>query len=456
MFVGTQIFPLEVFEKGAGALLDEMRELSRVNTAMVFFQTLSGDMYRQRGDAAGGNSQAGTAGPKVLWVRSDRSHFACTPLGYPPDEPSEYDGRDVVDELIEAAQSRNMTIFARSLEPFMITRRLAGLSATAEVDVIGRLGDNPCFNNADYRNFILATYEDLIVEHPKLGGIKYGQERGGPLHAALRGEAPTCFCEVCSDLLTRRGYDPDKARRGYDALLELGRAAADGADRPADGWMASILRTFMRQPDMLAHNQLWMDSRESHRKRIFGLARTLNPGLRVGWHMDHHWCWDLLGRACIDFADMPDYSDWLSIALYFDAAGKRMAGHFTRGVAAPLLGDLPRDMALEVYRHMVGQDPDAEPDLEAMRAGAPLSADHVGREVKRAVDRVAGRCDVYARVGFDLPMYDNATKPEQVADAVRAALRAGADGLFVAREWGEAKEENLAAVGRVVDEWTKR
>jgi hypothetical protein len=69
------------------------------------------------------------------------------------------------------------------------------------------------------RNFMLATYEDLVVEHPKLGGIKYGQERGGPLHAALRGESPTCFCEVCRDLLARRGYDPDKARRGYEALV---------------------------------------------------------------------------------------------------------------------------------------------------------------------------------------------------------------------------------------------
>jgi hypothetical protein len=454
MFVGTQVFPEEVFERGAGELLDEARQLSRVNTAMVFFHTLNIDMYRQRGQAAAGESQAGRAGEKVLWVRSDEAHYQGTPLRYPPAESSVYDGRDAVDELLEAAGSRGMAVYARSLEPYMITRRIAGLSATAEIDLDERLAGHPCFHHPDYRNFVLATYEDLIVQHPRLAGIKFGQERGGPLHAALRGEAPTCFCDRCRALLTERGYDVTKARAGYRAIRELGLSADRGADRPPDGWMACILRAFMRHPDMLAHNQLWYDARESHRKQIFGLARTLSPSLRVGWHIDHHWCWDLLGRACIDFADMPAYTDWLSLALYFDAAGKRMAGHVRRGIASPLLGDLPTDLALDVYRHMVGQDPSKEPALEAMEDQAPLSADHVYAETKRAVDRVAGRCDVYARVGFDLPMYECNTTPEQVADAVRSALRAGADGLFVAREFGEAKRDNLAAVGRVVDEWT--
>ncbi len=441
-----------VYERDAGEILDEMRDLSRVNTVMVFFQDFG--MYKERDLVERRVEPAGRSGEKVLHVRSDESHFAQTTLRYPPQEADPNDGRDVLDELIAAAEPRGMKVYARSLEPYMTTRRNAPFIKLSEWDDEGRLTGHPCFNHPDYRNYILATYEDLIVQHPQLAGIKFGQERSGPLHDALRGGPAKCFCDYCRALLKERGYSVEKSKDGFRYLQEIGRNAAEGKPRPSDGWMASMLRIFFRYPDMLAHTQLWHDSRESHRKLIYGLVKTLNPHIRVGWHIDHHWCWDLLGRAAIDYADMPAYSDWLSLALYFDsAAGQRMAGHFSRGFATPFLGDLPWDLALDVYRHFVGQDPEKEPNYKQMVNGAPLSADHVYRETKRAVERVNGRCDVYARVGFDLPMYPQVSTPKMVADATRAALEAGADGLFVAREFPEARRENLAAMGEVIDEW---
>ncbi len=448
-FVGTTIGPEYILSEGVETVLDRMQSLAHIQTVLVYFNTMASFMYKP----AYQNGTATVGEERVVWTRSDPACFESTSLKYPDDAQAPFAGRDVIDEIAAVAEPRGMQVYARSLEPYRTNRLVRGLNRFSEIDGNGVPNGHACFNQPDYRDFVLAQYEDVIVNHPQLAGIKYGQERGGPLVAALGGGEPFCFCDGCRALLQERGYDPEKARRGLQAIAALAREARDGAPRPPDGWLASVFRILMRNPDALAQNQLWYDSRERHRKEIYGLAKALRPSLRVGWHIDHHWCWDLFGRASIDFAEMPAYSDWLSLALYFDCAGKRMHGHYTGSMRSLLLGDLPEPMALEAFRHFVGQDPEKEPPLEAMADEAPLSPDHVYRETRRAVQRVDGRCDIYARIGFNLPLYERQdTRPEAVKAVTNAAIDAGADGLWVAREFDEAPEANIAAVGEVLRE----
>lgn len=440
--------PPYVFDNGAEDVFADMKDRARINAALIFPSNIVGYQYRRK------HEQHAESGKTIdeIFVRTDPKYYEGTPYCLKPMEESAYSGRDVLDEAIDAGGKHGIDIYARILEAYRITDYNASLEAVAEVNQGDKPVDCPCFNHPDYLNYVLANWEDTLRLHPGLKGLKYGQERGSPMGAALAGEETSCFCEYCQRKARERfHFDLDRARSGWRALIELGEAAANHETRPADGWLASILRIWMRYPEVLAHHRMWLESREDHRRAIYELGKSINPELQIGWHIDHHWCWDLMGRAALDFADMTPHSDWLSIALYFDAAGPRMAGHFSRGPGRCFLGDLPKDLGLEAYRHFVGQNPAVEPSLEAMTQDAPLSAEHVYAETKRAVDRVNGQAKVYARVGFDLPMHNTKTTPEQVERAITRALDAGPDGLFLTREYHEVAPENLAAARRAID-----
>jgi len=451
MFVGTQMMSVPVLEKGAEATLDEMRELTPINTVLAWAHTISALMYRKDH-----TTDERTGKPiDELHSRIDPQYYEGTLMTPQPLEDSAFAGRDILDELIAAGEPRGVDIYARILECYRLIDYNKELSPTAQCNQDDEPNEQPCFNHPEYLRWVLADWENVIRLHPGLKGLKYGQERGGPLMSALRGEDAACFCEHCQQKARDEyHFDLNRARPGWRKLKALGQAAANGEPRPADGWMASVLRIFMRWPEVLAHHRMWQESREDHRRAIYKLGKSINPDLQIGWHIDHHWCWDLFGRAALDFADMTPHSDWLSIALYFDAAGPRMAGHFSGGAGPCFLGDLPEEQGLEVYRRFAGQDPAQEPSLAEMREGAPLSAEHVYAETKRAVARAGGKSKVYARVGFDLPNYQRVLEPADVELAVKRALEAGADGVFLTREYHEVRRENLIAAAKAIRDFT--
>ncbi|MFP4380508.1 MAG: hypothetical protein ACLFUS_08395 [Candidatus Sumerlaeia bacterium] len=451
MFIGTTAMSAELMQTGVEVAFDEMQEIAGINSVLIFAHDCAAYMYRRKHNI----DEASGKVIDEIHVRTDPSYYEGLPYQIKRMEDSAFGDRDVLDDAIAAAESRNMDIYARILEAFTITDYTEGLHKVEEVDEEGNPTNKPCLNHPDYLRFVLAEWEDVIRLHPGLKGIKYGQERGGPLGEVLNGGTAQCFCEHCQKKAKDQyGFDLDRTRPGWKALKELAQSALDGEARPADGWMASVLRIWMRYPEILAHTRMWQESREDHRREIYKLGKSINPELEIGWHIDHHWCWSLFGRAALDFADMAPHSDWLSIALYFDAAGRRMAGHFDGGIAHCFLGDLPKDMALDVYRYFAGQNPEKEPSLEAMKNEAPLSADHVYAETKRAVDRVKGKCKIYPRVGFDLPMYNCGTTSKQVEEAVTAALKAGPDGIFLTREYFEVDKDHLRAAAKAIQAFT--
>lgn len=450
MLVGTQVLPETVFQRGVAPLLDEFQELAGINTVLVFFHTLNLLMYKPlylKGAASL------CSGDQAVWVRTSDKAFARTSLRYPAPGAGPWEGRDVIDELLEEASSRGMQIYARALEPFMVNNLIPGLLEKSEINLDGLLSGYPCLRDEDYTAFTLATFEDVVVEHPGLGGIKYGQERASPIVIALSGGVPGCFCSRCNAALKEAGYDPSRATEGYRALRALVKRANVKAKRPSDGWFASLMRIFFRYPDMLAHHRLWYDAREEHRRLIYKQTKEIQPSIQVGWHIDHHWSWDLFGRAALDFSELAGHSDFLSLALYFDRAGVRMANHFRDVMQNVVLGDVGANLAMRVFRSWIGQDPMQEPGLVEMEGGAPLSPDHIRAEVERAVDRAAGRMEIYPRVGFDFPQPGLRVLPRQVRAAFHAALNAGADGILFPREYGEASADNLKAAGQAVRSW---
>jgi hypothetical protein len=66
-----------------------------------------------------------------------------------------------------------------------------------------------CFNNPNYRNWLLAIVEDWSRSHP-IDGIMWGSERQGAFSNALSAShgrsdpnRVTCFCQFCQEKRSR-------------------------------------------------------------------------------------------------------------------------------------------------------------------------------------------------------------------------------------------------------------
>jgi hypothetical protein len=107
--------------------------------------------------------------------------------------------------------------------------------------------------------------------------------------------------------------------------------------------------------------------------------------------------------------------------------------------------------SLQILYSVLGLDPKAEPPLEQLdRTG--FSPDYVFRETRRCVAGVAGKCQVYAGIGFDVPFNDQhyPSSPEKVYESTVKAIEAGAGGVLASRDYAEMRLANLRAFGKAM------
>ena len=450
MFIGTPVLPEILYERGIEASLDAMQELCGINTVMTFTHDHVFRQYRK-----GFVPKTDHEGDDLtnVWVKTNPKHYADPELqGLTPN--TEYADRDILDELEAAAKPRNMKVYGRILEPYVITGAIPGFEEFAEIDAYGEKGRNVCFNHPGYMGYWDSVVADLVNTHPGMDGFKFGQERGAPMLAALGKDTPgTCFCKHCLKLAKERELNVEKARKGMIALQEFGNRINAG-EKPVDGNFVSFLRILTHYPDVLGWEQFWVDSRSDQRKRMYKLIKKINENVQVGWHIDHGMTWDIFFRATWDYSKMGPHSDWLSVAVYFDSMGRRSMGHYDRNYKDILFGDASEEHSYPMYLSMLGYDPEMEPPLQQHREhDTSFSSDYVYRECRRAVQAVNGAAKVYARPGFDMPGYDCNVTPEEVYQAVTKALDAGVDGLWVGREWDELKPANAQAFGNAIRDY---
>ena len=168
-----------------------------------------------------------------------------------------------------------------------------------------------------------SVIEDLIVSHPNLHGFKFGQERGGPFFESLKDNPATCFCEHCQKKAKKAGIDVEEARKGFNAMREYARAAHEGK-KPINGFFTTFLQILAEYPAVFKYEKFNKASREAQRQRMFYQIKKLNPDVQVGWHIDHSMSWSLGMKAFWEYDEMHEYSDWLSIALYFGSSGSQI------------------------------------------------------------------------------------------------------------------------------------
>jgi hypothetical protein len=283
----------------------------------------------------------------------------------------------------------------------------------------------------------------------------WGSERQGGFFNALGAfahgsdadpGAATCFCGFCLARAKREGIDADRARQGFIELEKYVRAGRVGK-RPTDGYFVQFFRLMLNYPELLAWESMWERSREDLQSQIYQLVKSIKPQIPVGWHIWHNVTFSPFHRAEIDYARFAKFSDYLKPVLYNNCAGERMHA-FVEGMTQNVFGDFSHSEALQTLYRM--QNFDEAPLDKLLKTG--FSADYVGRETRRAIER-SGGIATWPGIDIDVPVPGGAhCTPDSVKQAVKAAFNAGAPGVLLSRNLREMNLANLAGAGAALDE----
>ena len=186
----------------------------------------------------------------------------------------------------------------------------------------------------------------------------------------------------------RRGINVARAQKGYRELIEWNRSVA-GGEHLEDGVFVTFWRLLLEYPEILAWQRLWTDGAEQFMKMIYGNAKAVRPDIQIGWHLYHNFSLSPFCRASSDYARWAEFSDFLKVVVYNATGGARMKAWVERSCRA-LLADSAPETVYPFLLDMMGYKEVALGDL----ISKGLSADYVEREVRRAVNGVAGACAV--------------------------------------------------------------
>jgi len=468
--VGFQVEVTYLLQYGIARFLDDVQERASVNTLM-----LHGNPF------------------EASWAGLDRAsnpvgNFATAHPQYYRDikmkpqalGPGDLNLPDAMQKITAETKKRGVKIIPWMEEDNRARPLIKGMDELYEVDLYGRRTTahpgGPCLNNPYFRNLIAGEVEDFIRSYD-VDGMQRGTERQGPLsnalgawhHGAKSDPGHTsCFCEYCAAKAAKQGIDIARVKKAFLALEPYIRDGRAGK-RPLDGYYVEFWRILLRNPELLTWQTLWSDSMREMQREFSAKAKSIKPGIPVGYHIWQNISFNPIYRAEQDYRPYTEFADFLKPALYDNPAGERMTS-FVDSLTQNVFGDLSRQQMLDFeysvmdlkeksYAELIGRP---EADYQAQLREQPIngtprgpfqrfSSDYVYRETKRAVDGVAGtKTQICAGLGIDVQ--DKNSTPESVRDAVQAVFKAGGSGLVLSTSHAAMRPENLSAVGATLRE----
>lgn len=465
--VGIQVGAVSFVDEGVESVLDGFQRNANVNALFIasftYGRGIAGRQVPGQPLPDHGKQEYDTDFYGGNFARTHEQYYAHTSLKKidAPDHP----GFDVLASVLPQAHSRHMKAYCWYEDVFR--RDLEGIDRLQEVTLSGKKASTLCFHNPEVQAFWRALTEDYVRSYP-VDGLMWGSERQGPfgdaigaMHGGARSNPleVTCFCDFCRGEAKSRGIDVQRAVEGYTKLASLVRASR-AASRPADGYFVSFWRLLVKYPEILAWEKLWNDGQQSTYANIYRLAKSIRPDIAVGWHIWHNNSFSPFYRAEQDYADFRQYSDFLKVVMYNNCGGPRL-GSYISSVSRTLFGDFSPEEVLDLtYKLQKYREADL---AELPRRG--LSAGYVEQETQRAVTgvsspsaesasaaKIPGATKIWPGIDIDIPTGpdEKKTEPQDVRDAVRAALRAGADGVILSRKYSEMRLANLLAAGEAL------
>jgi len=450
--MGIQVGAVSFVDEGIEKVLDTFQNDAAINTLFIATFTYGrGIAGRQVPGQPLPDHGAQTYDTGTFYGGSytavDPKYFADTP--FKSFRAPDLGNFDVLAEVIPSARKRGMKTICWFEDVFR--KDLPGIDQLEEKELSGANATTLCFNNPNYRNWLLGITENWARGYD-IDGIMWGSERQGAFsnmlgasHGQAEGGHVTCFCQYCIAEAKQRGIDPDRAREGFLELQKFVTAGHQGK-RPVDGYYVSLWRLMLRYPELLAWEMLWTDSLRETYAAMYAKVKSVNPAIGMGWHIWHNNSFSPLYRAEQDLTELSKYSDFLKMVMYNNCAGERMV-NYIRGTGRAMYGDVPPQELLDFHYRVL--DYKNEKPLAEL-AGAGFSSDYVYREARRARVAIEGtKTRLWPGIDIDIPTARTSSKctPEGVRDAVRAAFRAGSDGVILSRKYSEMRLANLRGAG---------
>jgi hypothetical protein len=368
---------------------------------------------------------------------------------------------DAMEKITAETKKRGIKIFFWMEEDNRPPLKITGMDQLYEVDLHGRrtAGNpgGPCLNNPYFRNLIADSVEDYLKSY-EVDGLQRGSERQGPLgnalgawhHGAKSDPGHTsCFCDYCAAKADKLGINFARVKKAYLALEPFVRAGRAG-QRPRDGYFVEFWRLLLQYPELLTWENFWADSMREMQREFFAKAKSIKPGVRIGFHIWQNVSFNPMYRAEQDYAAYTEYADFLKPAIYDNPAGERMAS-FVDSLTQNIFGDLGKQQMLDFVYSVMGEHEKPYATLSSGAANQRFSSDYVFGETQRAVAAVANsKTKICPGLGIDVQV-KNST-PESVRDAVQAVFKAGGAGIVLSTSHAAMRPENLSAVGATLKE----
>ncbi len=286
-----------------------------------------------------------------------------------------------------------------------------------------------CPNSPEARKFSLAVYEDLVRNY-EIDGVFVDRFR-------FPDDLTTCFCDHCARAMKDQGLDPKALRQAALSLTDKA-SQINYLALTTLGLSIDPMFYIAELPEVAALVRFKMDTISSYVQSVYERVKSINAQVEVGLDMfSPSVAWQVgqepaaIGRHC----------DWIKPMVYHVGDG-RQAIRMIERMAQGGLGD---EQALyEQVKRMLNAKGMELPDAfeEFRKTGFPVS--WVETEIELTRKLTAAQKPLYAGIQLWPP-----TPPSVVSDAIRAAVRAKSEGVFLYC-YGWSTIENMEVAGRTL------
>jgi len=434
MYIGTQVSLPSFHRHGVAPILDRLQTVCGVNDVRIHAD--DGVMATRDLYAADSESPA-----------TNRTGVPIHPPNYPPHavQPRPYLAKlsaerrlSLLHEIREETAKRGIRLTVRVI--IGADRRREAFSHALAIDHRGQSASTPCRNHPAWQAYLRGLAEDVFRTCPvPIDGWLHMDEWEGPLSQTFfqhGNEASTiCFCPHCLDRAAREGIDSRRAREGFKKLSDQIRETRETGKRWRDGGLTGLFALFLDYPELLAWQKMQQLIKEENPAMVSGIMKQCRPDAWLGCHIIHTNSFNFIARASSDYARYAEFADYVNPLVYHSVSGLRFA-HRVEKMQNAVFPEIPLESMHRAWLMLHGLTPELQPGWDGLYDAQLNAPEYVKEETARVVESVAGRCKVYTNVGWEneaLP----APKPResQTYRAVMAAAEAGADGIFLSRQF---------------------
>src|SRR5579871_6543498 len=291
---GIQVGAVSFVDEGVEPVLDNLERLGGVNTLFIatftYGRGIAGRQIPGQPLPDHGKQEYDTGYHGGNYTRIHPQYYKDTVLK--DFRAPDHGDFDVLESVIPAARKRGMRVICWYEDVFR--NDIPNIEKLQERDLHGNRATTLCFNNPDYRGFLLGLSEDYVRSYD-VDGVMWGSERQGALANSLSAShdgtfdpsRATCFCEFCQRRAKEHGISVDRAKQGFLELEKFVRAAR-GKERPVDGYYVAVWRLLLKFPELLAWENMWHDSLRDTYRAIYDRVKSAKSSAGVGWHIWHN------------------------------------------------------------------------------------------------------------------------------------------------------------------------